>query len=346
MAAVGAIVGLLVVGWAVSRLYARPDGNPAKVRIQVPSGATLDGLVTTLSDKGLAASPTALRWALRLEGTLDELKAGIYEVPGNAHAMELAELLTGPPKFDGLQLTLRPGLTVWEAAKVISDLGIGTERQLRTLASDHAFATKHVGPRLAGPVQAARTDGFAPTYLEGFIAPETYFVRPDTAPDRLLVRLTGQFMKTWRPLAERYKADRLALKKRYGVSDRDIVIMASLIQREIADVAEARRVAGVFYNRLAKGMKLQTDPTLIYRPDRVGLKPTPTHRRDATNPYNTYAHKGLPPGPICSPSVPVLKATLRPERHEYIYFVAKGGKRHAFAKTYKEHKANIERYLK
>ena len=98
---------------------------------------------------------------------------------------------------------------------------------------------------------------------------------------------------------------------------------------------EAPTIAGVFVNRLKLGMRLQTDPTLIYHPERTGLVPTRTHRRDATNPYNTYAHDGLPPGPICSPTRQAIEATLAPARHDFLYFCARrdGTGRHAFART-------------
>jgi len=344
---VGGLVAVLVGAlWVRSLVYSRPEGNPDKVRIQVTGGMTMDALVRALADKGMAPHPTILRWVFRYDDTMEALKAGIYEFSGDANASEVSDVLRQSPTFAGVQLTLRPGLTVWEVATTMAGLGLGTEREIRRLAANFDFAHKYVGGRLLGGKQKVRPDGFAPTYLEGFLAPDTFFVKPNTAPERVLIRLMGQFQKVWKPLASKYKADRLALKQRYGVSDRDIIIMASLIEREVADRRESARVAGVFYNRIEKGMKLQTDPTLIYRPDRVGIKPTPTHRKDASNPYNTYAHKGLPPGPICSPSKASLVAALRPERHDYLFFVAKGNGQHDFSRTYKAHDAKVNRYLR
>ncbi len=343
-AVIAAVLGVGAAVW--SMVHSRPEGNPALVRVQVRASITLDQLVVALRDEGLAPHPSVLYWVLKLDGTLDGVKAGIYELPGDASASELCALLRASPKFDGVALTLRPGLTVWEVAREAARLGLGTERQIRRLAADYDFAKRHVGRRLLGGARLARPDRFAPTYLEGFLAPDTFYVRPDTSAERVLVRLIDQFQKTWRPLARKFKADRLALKKRYGVTDREIIILASLIEREVADRSESARVAGVFYNRLAKDMKLQTDPTLVYRPDRVGLKPTPAHRKDATNPYNTYAHRGLPPGPICSPSRASLIAALRPERHDYLFFVAVGGGRHAFSRSYDAHKRKVEHHLR
>src|SRR5690606_20093580 len=114
----------------------------------------------------------------------------------------------------------------------------------------------------------------------------------------VLTRAVRQFQTAWEELAKTHATDLQAMQQRYDLDVLGIVTLASLVEREVQAPEEAARVAGVFYNRLAKGMPLQTDPTLIYHPDRVGLTPTRTHRLDATNPYNTYARGGLPPGPI------------------------------------------------
>ena len=118
--------------------------------------------------------------------------------------------------------------------------------------------------------------------------------------------------------------------------------------REAKVASEAPIIAGVFMNRLRVSMRLQTDPTLIYHPKRLGRAPGPSDRKDATNPYNTYAHDGLPPGPICSPTRTAIEATLSPSRHDFLYFCARhdGTGRHAFARTLEEHEANVTRYLK
>ena len=343
-AVVGVAVGSVLAVWLM--VHARPDGNDRAVRFQVTRGMALDGLVERLEQVGMAPHPTVMKMYFRVRGLMEELQAGVYELPADANAPELLTVFRGAPRFDGVELMLRPGLTFWESAEAIAKVGIGTVDQLRALGADFDFARQHVGARLLGPRRAPRPDGVAQTYLDGFIAPDTFFVKTDTSVRKLLIRLVGQFHTVWRPLAKRYEADRLALRQRYGLTDRQLIIMASLVEREMADRSEGPRIAGVFYNRLERSMKLQTDPTLIYRPDRVGLKPTPDHRRDASNPYNTYAHRGLPPGPICSPSKHALLSALRPERHDFLYFVASGGGRHVFAKTYEAHKRNVKRYLR
>ena len=120
------------------------------------------------------------------------------------------------------------------------------------------------------------------------------------------------------------------------------------MEKEVQVKAEAPVVAAVFYNRLAVKQPLQTDPTLVYGPDTWQEVPSPTFRRDRTNPYNTYYEPGLPPGPIANPGRVALAAVVAPARTNALYFCAMqdGTGRHAFARTLAEHKSNIERYLK
>tara|TARA_B100000900_G_C20112147_1_gene526355 strand:- start:125 stop:529 length:405 start_codon:yes stop_codon:yes gene_type:complete len=132
------------------------------------------------------------------------------------------------------------------------------------------------------------------------------------------------------------------------MTDHDFLTLASLVEKEVAYLPEAPMIAAVFYNRLVKKMKLQTDPTMVYSPSTWREKPSPEFRRDTRNPYNTYAHSGLPPGPICSPGPRALEAVLMPAKTTALFFVAKrdGEGRHVFAESLDEHRANIRRYLK
>jgi UPF0755 protein len=245
---------------------------------------------------------------------------------------------------DRVDVLLVPGRSVWDHAKTLAKLGFGTEQDALALMTDEAFARS-----LDLPIKdrAPRGDGVASTWLEGFIYPETYRIaRGD--PRQALELAAAQFKKVWAGLLAKHGPTVTRLREVYGLSEADLIILASLVEKEMALRDEAPRIAGVFLNRIAKGMRLETDPTLMYRPDRVGRAPTPTERRDATNPYNTYSIKGLPPGPICSPGLHALEGVLAPETHDFLFFVAKrdGTRSHAFAKTFEEHEANIDRYLR
>ncbi|MCA9518817.1 MAG: endolytic transglycosylase MltG [Myxococcales bacterium] len=339
---------LVFGGWAFWLVHDRPDGNAVEVELVIPRGATLDDVVRVAREAGVAEHPTALWWTLRIQGVAGSLRAGRYRVPGDVNALELADALAErPAEGEQLVLTFVPGQSVWEDARRVEALGVGPAAEVLALAADHRFVSETLGLPV-GPERPARTDGVQQTYLEGFLYPETYFLPLDATPEAAVRRATTEFKAVWKELTTRYKADLMAVTGRYHLTEGDIVTLASLLEEEVRAPEEAARVAGVFYNRLEKGMRLQTDPTLVYRPADVGREPTVRDRKDGTNPYNTYAIAGLPPGPICSPGRRALEAALRPERHELLYFVAKrdGTGAHAFARTLDEHEANVTRYLR
>jgi UPF0755 protein len=243
------------------------------------------------------------------------------------------------------RLTLVPGRSLWEVAEKLESAGFGTRSEVLSLGADGAWVQ---GLGLPAKAREPRGDGVDSTWLEGFVFPDTYEVAEGTSAKVVLQKAINRFEQVWGELSNTYE-DRLeALEHSHGLTESDIIILASLVEEEMAVKTEAPTIAGVFLNRLAKGMRLETDPTLMYRPDRVGKPPSPNERRDASNPYNTYAHKGLPPGPICSPSRAALEGVLTARTHDYLFFVARrdGTRGHAFAKTFEEHRANIERYLK
>lgn len=338
-----------VLGASVS-LYAlvheRPRGNPAEVEVQIPRGATNEVVVARLRAVGLARRPRLVGWVLRLTGAVDAVRAGTHRLPGDATPLEVADALLGEPARQQVSLTLIPGQNLWQHAKRLAAAGVGEAGELLRLAADREQVGALGLP--VGPERPPRSDGVAHTYLEGFLFPETYFLRPDATTADCVAIAVRQFHKEWKRLEGQYAADLLALRARFPKLDSfAIVTLASLVEEEAAVPTEAPAIAGVFYNRMARGMRLQTDPTLVYHPERVGRAPTPRDRRDRTNPYNTYAHDGLPPGPICSPGRNALLATIRPERHDYLYFVARrdGRRTHVFARTLPEHRANVERYL-
>ncbi len=338
---------LAVVAWIW--VHERPEGNPDEVRVVIARGATGAAIVDQLEARGLAAHPLALYWTLELGGAFEVVQAGVYVIPGDANALEIEAILSQPSAAaPHLTVTFIPGESVWESARRMQAAGVGLAGDLVRLAADRE-AVEGLGVRLPlGPARAPRTDGVAHTWLEGFLYPETHFFDPGATARDVAVRAVRHFDQVWGDLTTRYRADLLAVRERWGLSDHELIVLASLVEEEVQAPEEAPRVAGVFYNRLAAGMRLETDPTLMYHPDRVAGEPRPTHRRDRRNPYNTYAIAGLPPGPICSPGRRALEAVLRPERHDFVYFVAKrqGRGRHAFAKTLAEHRDNIERYLR
>lgn len=299
----------------------RAPGKDAVVLIK--PGATLPAIARQLEADGLIKNSYAFLALAKWQGHTNGPRAGEFLLNSAWSPREILRVIT---TTGGIlhKVVVREGLPWWAAAKLFEAEGLadaaGFERALR----DPALLAKY-----AIPGQSA----------EGYLFPETYqlsrgFV--DGAPavvEAMLKEFARQTQKLWP--AGPPAPDEL----------RRVVILASLVERETGDPAERARIAGVFANRLAKNMRLQCDPTTIY-----GLGPSfdgdlkRAHLEDRSNPYNTYANAGLPPGPICSPGLESLRAALNPEPHDYIYFVAKGDGSHEFSRTLDEHNRAVTRY--
>jgi UPF0755 protein len=342
------LLGLASVAIYVWRTaYERPSGNTAELSVTVPSGTSMDGLIDILAEKKLVGDLTVAAWVFRWQGVLETLQAGTYILPGDANLVELAEKLKTPPKDVLVSMTLLPGKSLWEVTQMLADAGVPDAQSLLTRAADYRLARTRFGD-LVGPLRAPRTDGVQQTYLEGLLAADTYRAAAHTRVDKLLELATTRFLERWKRLKTRYRADILSIRQHYGLKPHQLITLASLIEKEVRDPTEYEKVAGVFYNRLRTRMRLQTDPSAMYAPGRVGRRPEPSDLDNKANPYNTYTHAGLPPGPICLPGPAALEAAIKPARHSYLYFVTTGNKKgsHAFARTYREHRANIRRYLR
>jgi len=342
------IAALIGVGiWMNGSLTYPMNALDEPIRVEIPRGMTGKQIVNLLHERGVVRRPDLVYWYLRYEGALGSVEAGTHSIPPGLSAVELAVALTRPAAAREVTLTLIPGESVWEAAQRVEAAGLGLASELISRAANRDYVVKTLGLP-AGPARVRRSDGVRQTYLEGFLYPETHRFAPDASLDDVLERIVAQFKGRWAKLLDRRRSDYLAIRQLTELKEHQLIALASLVEEETSVASEAPKIAGVFYNRLAKGMPLQTDPTLMYTPDRVGKTPTPRERKDNTNPYNTYSSAGaLPPGPICSPRVNALVAVLAPERHDLLYFVARrdGQRGHVFSRTYEEHKGHVRKQL-
>lgn len=312
------------------------------VTVEISEDSSLADAASLLMFYGLVDDP--LLWRLRAlqRGIKGRVVAGRYQLStGMSADMMIDRLITSPDSQIGpLKLKIIPGDTIWRVRERLTTLGVADDI---LLFDKEASWLKHLAPGL--PAKAKN----AYTRLEGYLAPDTYFL--DRESPRLQDAIQAsykQFQRRWKQVTKAHSATYKRLKTVFSLRDRDFITLASLVEKEVAYPPEAPMVAAVFYNRLKRGMKLQTDPTLVYGPDSWQAKPSPRYRRDKKNPYNTYAHTGLPPGPICSPGPQALAAVLNPSNTRALFFVAMrdGSGRHAFSETLEEHRANIQRFLK
>ncbi len=288
----------------------------------VPAGQSLTRLLQDLHARQLSPPPLYVRIALWRHDPDIMIKRGAYSLPEQASTWEIIQLL-GSGRVDMRKLTIPEGLDLWETAKVLGRSSWGDEQTFLQLLLDPA-------PIRTIDAQAAN--------LEGYLFPETYFFTEDATPKEIVHTMIDHFLEE----TARLRAQREAA----GYSVREWVTMASLIEKETAVPEERARIAGVFVNRTKRGMLLQCDPTIIYSLKLAGTYRGKIYKSDIrhNHPYNTYVYKGLPPGPIANPGRASLAATVLPENHKYLYFVAKPDGTHFFSRNLREHNRAVARF--
>jgi UPF0755 protein len=308
----------LYAAWRYTETPLVPDSNATAV-FRVEAGENLRTVSSRLEQEGL------VRWAeaFRTYGRYRKLplQAGEFELSPSMSPQRILEVLAfGKPIL--YRLHFAEGLTLREVAQAVGATGLTTAERFLAACRDRDYL---------------QSRGVNATDAEGYLFPETYFFPriPDQDPYPILQALLDRFRATVAALPQ--AGDPAALHR--------MVILASLVEKETAVPSERPAVAGVYANRLRLGMLLQCDPTIIYGlGENFDGNLRRSHLQDAANPYNTYVHPGLPPGPICSPGKAALLAASRPEEHDFLYFVARSDGSHHFSRTLREHTNAVIKY--
>lgn len=318
------VAAAALAGFAYHWVHKPLELSKPEIDIRVPPGTRPAQIGNLLVDAGVVMPPESFGWVARLTGQDRTIKAGGYQVlQGDSLADVVRRMAQG--EVTQRQVVLIEG---WTIAQI-----------MRALAS-HPDIEKTIEPHLLDDQRAlAARLGVEQDRLEGLVFPDTYVFSVGTSDEEILRRA----LRTQEEItaqAWRNRAPDLPLKNPY-----EALILASIVEKETGQAAERKRVAGVFINRLRKGMLLQTDPTVIYgMGDRYqGRIRKADLQRDT--PWNTYTRAGLPPTPIAAPSKASLEAVLNPEKHDYYYFVARGDGTSAFAQTLREHNRNVAKYI-
>lgn len=316
-------VAAYVAHEAHSFLTTAPETPGREIVVTVEPGSTFDQVATRLHEHGVITNVEYFRLLGRHEQKIGSVKAGeLILHTGWTPRQVLDALVAGKSRL--YTLHFREGLPWWEVARAIEAQGFGPAEAVAAAVRDEQLLKAH---RI--PFDTA----------EGFLFPETYFLpaayRGNAA--KTVEHLIESFWKQTRGLwsAQEPPVDEV----------RRVVTLASIVEKETGKAEERPRIAGVFHNRLERGMLLQTDPTVIYG---LGLSfdgnLKKKHLQDAANTYNTYRHPGLPPGPICSPGLAAIQAAANPEEHRYLYFVSRNDGEHHFSKSLKEHNRAVCKY--
>lgn len=313
---------VLLLGAAGSMMYS-PHARDGRGPVEIPSGVSLRGIADILADNDVVGNRWMFIVAAKLSDKGTRLQSGLYLFPNPLSIADALDILAAGSHQAYRNVTIREGLTLRQIAETLEKHAGFPADSVRSLARDRAFI---------------RELGLSVASLEGYLLPETYRVRYDetlTAFLRRLVRANDAL----------FGADAAQRMRDLGRSRHEILTMASLVEGETRLAEERARVAGVYYNRLRRGMLLQADPTVQYIiPD--GPRRLLYRDLSINNPYNTYMYAGLPPGPVNNPGRDAIEAALRPERHDYLYFVADGNGGHTFSRTLEEHNRAVAVYRK
>ncbi|MBA3499742.1 MAG: endolytic transglycosylase MltG [Myxococcota bacterium] len=365
-----------VIGFFVHRALSYPDGCPdgtsevdkpgqmcksdkeQDVEVEIVSGMSFPAIASLLADKKLIERPTWFRLFAMWDGKTTEVKTGKYLIKNTRTPREILDILVAGVKEVTVKVTLPEGKHMLEYFEILSAAKVADAKALEALARDKQFLAKYA---ITGDT------------IDGYLFPDTYQFRLNEKPQVVLERLLNRHREVWNELVNKHPKDTAKLKDKLGWTDRDILTMASIVEKEAVAAKERPRIAQVFINRLTsptfKPKKLETDPTIRYgclvppqksQPctawiemcTKVGKAAGCERLRsaqlnDKDNPYNTYEHEGLPPGPISNPGKASIEATLSPDGSDYYFFVAtsKGSTEHAFAKTMAEHEKNVAKYV-
>jgi len=306
---------------SVERPFKGYEGTEAFVEIPTGSGPITMG--RALEEAGVVPSVTAFRTAVWLRGAGRRLQAGEYRFEGPMTPRQVVDKITRGEVY--LQpVTFREGLTIRQMAQIFEARALGPAQEFITAASN--------------PERIRALDPDARD-LEGYLFPDTYALPRRATADQLVGRMVAGFEQALTPELRQQAAER-------GLSVRELVTLASLVEKETAKGEERPLVAAVYTNRLKIGMGMQADPTVIYALERAGRYDGNLTREDLRfdSPYNTYRYPGLPPGPIAAPGKASLEASANPADVPYIYFVSRNDGSHVFATTLDEHNRNVHQW--
>jgi UPF0755 protein len=313
-----------LVAWLVSDIDRPYKGYEAPEQfVEIPQGSGSAVIAKRLAEAGVVEDVNRFRVALWVTGSGRRLQAGEYRFDRPMTARQVVDKLARGDVFV-TPITFREGLTIRQMAALYESKGFGEARAFVAAASRGA---------LVEDLDPAARD------LEGYLFPDTYTVPRRATAEQLVARMVGGFKKA-------LTADIVDAAAARGLSVRQLVALASIVEKETGNPDERPLVAAVYANRLRIGMGLQCDPTVIYALERAGRYDGNLTREDLQfdSPYNTYRYAGLPPGPIASPGRASLAAAASPAAVPYLYFVSKNDGSHAFAETLDQHNRNVHQY--
>lgn len=345
---VGGIVALVAIAFVVYVavwIVTPHRGRRGSVRVTLPEQASAEDVALALFREGAIDRPWLFSWAMRLTGVAERIPRRVLLLRDDVAPRALLRAIASGGEL--VRVTIPEGFSRFEIAQRLVREGV--------VRSEDAFIAATEQRSLLDRLQIQGDS------CEGYLFPDTYDLYPDSAEDEVIERMVRNFRRRWQEARRTHPPTDTRLAS-LSLDDRSLLILASLVEKEAGTSEDRPRIASVFLNRLTSPnftpRLLQSDPTVVYgcrvahppscadapRTGRVSI--TRAMLDDSANPYSTYRHEGLPPGPICNPGRASILAVLQPANTRALYFVATGDGRSAFADTLAEHHANVQRYLR
>ncbi len=308
------------------------SGEGETVVVELPRGAAAAAVGEKLEEQGIIRSALAFRLRARSRSLDRGLKAGRYEFETGMGVDEAIDvLLEGPMIPEGLSFTISEGLTVEEILDRLADQTPHSVADYRQVLEARALELPDWVQDLGSFGEGVREP------YEGLFFPETYQVDQDASPQRILQRMVDQLARVFEDAPTEWTAS----ASERQLSRYEILILASLVEREAQIAEERSTIAGVIQNRLDADRALEVDASLLYAANTRGR--VTADIRNVEGPYNLYEVRGLPPTPIGVPGRAAIEAAYQPEEHDYLYYAKKDEDgSHAFAETFEEHRRNVQ----
>ena len=313
---------ILVIYWL---LFVPPSKTASTKVIFIKKGTHLKKVSEVLKQDGIIKNRHFFVLLTTILGKKTKVKAGEYEFHTQMLPLEVLDALVKGQVKPHL-VTIPEGYTLSQIAQLLEDLNLVEKRGFLRKASSSAF------------INALGLSQFAGPNLEGYLFPDTYHLFREMDSEEVIQMMVYQFKKVFGP-------DLVNRASELGISEKEVVILASIIEKETPLPEEKPLISAVFHNRLKRKIPLQSDPTVIYGIKNFNGNLTKEHLMRPT-PYNTYLIAGLPPTPICNPGKDSLLAAVRPAPVPYLYFVSKNDGSHFFSSDIEEHNRAVWKYQK
>jgi UPF0755 protein len=318
------LLALLAVGAGVfvMRSLSPVAESQQSIHFRVQPGSSLGAVAWDLEREQLVRHAWAFETLARWRGLAGELRAGEYDLSQHLTTGQILERIA-EGRVRTYRVVIPEGLTAVEIAQRLEEKGLADPGEFLA-----AIRTQEL-------VNELDVEGES---LEGYLFPETYQLARGLQAAEIARAMVAQFHLIWPEIAPRSET--------LGFSMLETVTLASIVEKETGVPEERSLIAAVFHNRMRRGMRLETDPTVIYGIPSFDGNLRRAHLEDAGNPYNTYQISGLPPGPIANPGAAALRAAVAPASSSYLYFVSRNDGTHQFSSSYAAHAAAVDRYQK